>query len=207
MTPEPPPSESDATEFEEWSEFRVIESARSDPQALSFLYRQHYAAIFGYVNRRIGNSHDASDVVAEVFLTMVRYLPRYRWRGAPFRSWLLRLATTQINRWVRRRRWTRLWARVDESHPGGVDSPDARLEQIRQALWKLPIRFQSVLALHYLEEQSIEAIAEILNCRPGTVKSRLSRGREMLRSTLTQREEEPSDERRTIGWFAKSAEV
>jgi RNA polymerase sigma-70 factor, ECF subfamily len=188
----------------------LIESAKSDSQAMSTLYRRHYAPIFGYVHRRIGNAHDASDVVAETFLSMVRYLPRYRWTGAPFRSWLLRLATTQINRWVRRRKWTRFWNPIDETHPASVEpnaARDARIEQLRQALWKLPTRFQDVLALHYLEEHSVESIAEILNCPVGTVKSRLARGRDSLRDALTSKEEKTSDERRAIGWFAKSAEV
>lgn len=190
-------------------EQRLIASARTDSQALSTLYRLHYAAIYGYVYRRIGNSHDASDVVAETFLSMVRYLPRYRWTGAPFRSWLLRLATTQINRWARRRKWTRFWGRIDETQAAvdADDSSSAKLDQLREALWKLATRYQTVLALHYFEEHSLEAIADILNCPVGTVKSRLARGRDALRDVLTQREETTANERRAIGWFAKRAEV
>lgn len=207
--------ENAAYEPVEEDEASLIESARTDSRALSILYRRHYAAIYGYVYRRIGNSHDANDVVAETFLSMVRYLPQFRWTGAPFRAWLLRIATTQINRWARRRNWTRLWSRVDETHPSAVEphaESDARLEQLRQALWKLPTRLQTVLALHYLEEQSLEAIGEILNCPVGTVKSRLARGRDALRAVLIPREEKLSDEQlpneqRAIGLFPQRAEV
>src|SRR5918994_476131 len=52
------------------------------------------------------------DLAAETFLAMVRYLPRFRWTGAPFRAWLYRLATNHVNRWAKRRRG---WA-VEQLH-------------------------------------------------------------------------------------------
>src|SRR4051812_22812144 len=89
-------------------ERQLVARAQRDPEALAVLYRAHYAAIASYVCRRVGDRHEADDLVAEAFLAMVRYLPRYRWSGAPFRAWLYRLATTQVNRWARRqRRWAR----------------------------------------------------------------------------------------------------
>lgn len=191
-------------------EAALIDSARTDPEALSTLYRSHYAAIYGYVYRRIGKESDTGDVVAETFLAMVRYLPRYRWTGAPFRAWLLRLATTQIHRWARKRRWFRFWGRLEEAEPVSTDGSsarDARAERLREALWKLPAHYQSVLALHYFEDQSLEAIAAILECPVGTVKSRLSRGRELLKTALTGAVEETPDERRATSWISQRAEV
>jgi RNA polymerase sigma-70 factor (ECF subfamily) len=66
---------------------------------------------------------------------------------------------------------------------------------MRKALLALPLAIQTVLTLHYFEDLSVDAISEMMGCRPGTVKSRLSRGRELLRQTLTQTEEK-SNERR-----------
>lgn len=189
-------------------EAALIAAARTDPDALSTLYRTHYGAIYGYVYRRLGNANDAGDVVAETFLAMVRHLPRYRWTGVPFRAWLLRLATTQISRWARKRRWFRFWRRVEEAEPVATEVRDsARAEHLREALWTLPVHYQSVLALHYFEDQSLDAIGEILQCPIGTVKSRLSRGRELLKTALTKGEEETTHERRTTSWFAQRAEV
>jgi RNA polymerase sigma-70 factor (ECF subfamily) len=53
-------------------------------------------------------------------------------------------------------------------------------------LLSLPIRLQGALALHYLEELPVVEIARILDCREGTVKSRLARGRDALRRRLQQ---------------------
>lgn len=173
--------------WERLSEQEVIARTKTDPGAVSFLYRSHYKAIHGYVQRRIGNAHDTNDIVAEVFMSMVRYLPRNRWTGAPFRCWLLVLSKTQINRWIRKRRFTRFWGSIEARDPSTnerEEDSDERIEPMRRALLELPLSIQTVLTLHYFEELSVDAIAAMLGCRPGTVKSRLSRGRELLRQRL-----------------------
>lgn len=178
---EPTPREDEAA---------LVARARHDPAALAALYRANYAAIHGYVHRRVGCQADADELVAEAFLAMVRYLPRYRQRGAPFRAWLYRLATTQIGRWARcRRRWAT--ARLEElaaveRRDEAEVSEDA--ERVRTALLVLPERYQAALALHYLEELPVAEVALVLGCRVGTVKSRLSRGREALRRLLEPQE-------------------
>ena len=198
-----------ALKLDELSEREVVILAKQDPLAISYLYRQHYGAIHRYVNRRIGNADDTNDIVAEVFMSMVRYLPRFRWTGAPFRCWLLVLTTTQINRWIRKRRFSNLWRSVesaDQLMANQPDSVDERVEPIRKALLALPLTFQTVLTLHYFEDLSVDTIAEIMNCRPGTVKSRMSRGRELLRRKYTLQEGN-TDEQRTVGIVLDHIEV
>jgi RNA polymerase sigma-70 factor (ECF subfamily) len=197
------------TDFGDLSEQAIVELAKSDPLAMSYLYRQHYASIHRYVNRRIGSVHDTNDIVSEVFMTMVRYLPRFRWTGAPFRCWLLVLTTTQINRWIRKRRFFSLWRSVHVLEPsadGSSDALDPRLEPVRQALIELPLAFQTALTLYYFEDLSVESIAEIMKCRPGTIKSRLSRGRELLRGKMIQTEGE-GDAQRSSRELLKRIEV
>ena len=191
-------------------ERQIVESAKMDPLAVSHLYREHYVAIHRYVQRRVGNLDDTNDIVAEVFMSMVRYLPRFRWTGAPFRCWLLVLCTTQMNRWIRKKRFSNLWRSLESSEQLATRSPDAiddRVEPTRQALLALPLAFQTVLTLHYFENLSVEDIAKMIKTRPGTVKSRLSRGRDLLRKKLTNQEEKYSDERRPIGRSVKRFEV
>ncbi len=214
-----PPNEqpyADEQRYAELDEQSVVALAKHDPQALSFLYRQHYTSIHCYVQRRIGNGHDTNDIVAEVFVAMVRYLPRFRWTGAPFRCWLLALTTSQINRWIRRQRFSRLWrpfvtSEQRVSDPQVVSDPqgvvDERVEPMKHALMGLPLSFQTVLTLYYFEDLSVEAIAQIVKCAPGTVKSRLSRGRELLRQKLTNTQEKHSHERRPIGHVLKKSEI
>jgi RNA polymerase sigma-70 factor (ECF subfamily) len=170
----------------------LIERAKTDREAFAVLYRRHCHPVFAYVYRRTGARHATEDVVSEVFLTALRTLSRYRYRGVPLRYWLLRIATNAVNRWARRQRhWgVRLVAteqiddrRHDPPSTGGETDP----EQARRALLSLPPKYQSVLALHYFEGLALQEIAAIIGCRLGTVKSRLARARDALRVELNQR--------------------
>ena len=95
-------------------EQQLIEAAKREPDALSVLYRRHYPTIFRFVSRRVSTTNDVHDIVSDVFLTMVRMLPRFRWTGAPLQAWLFRIATSQINRWVRKRKLMRFWAPFED---------------------------------------------------------------------------------------------
>ena len=171
------------------SEMALVERAKTDPAAAAELYRKHYSPIAGYIRRRVVDHHQADDLIAEVFLSMVRYLPRFRHRGIPFRSWLYRLATSQVSRWARRqRRWaTRQLEDFPEPADSVASSADTRYadaELVNLVLLTLPQQWQEVLGLFYVEEKSLPEISRILGCPVGTVKSRLSRGRELMRVRL-----------------------
>ncbi len=168
----------------------LIEQAKRDGNALGELYRRHYPTIHRFVHRRVGNRHDADDIVSDVFLAMVKNLHRFRYRGIPFRAWLFRLATTQLSRWARRRR---RWAVQQLSDMSKHEDPQIDhgthldSEMVEIVLLTLPPRLQTVLTLHYLEEMRVKEIAEVMKCSSGTVKSRLSRGRKLMRERLSKK--------------------
>lgn len=165
-------------------ESELIEAAKRDPNAFAQLYRQQYPVIFRYVLRRVGNQLVAEDLVADVFVAMVRYLPKYRVRDVPFHAWLYRLATNRVNRWAR---WQRRKAGKELREfacPRRDQEQRDTAAHVRTALLTLPLPFQTALALHYLEGMSIAEIGRVIDCSLGTVKSRLSRGREMMRIKL-----------------------
>jgi len=179
----------------EWAiaddERELVERAKSDRAAFAALYRRHYRALSSHVLRRTGDVHTTEDLVSDVFLTVLRTLPRYRYRGVPFRFWLLRIATNAVNRWARRQR-RRVLATVPivglevtaapASTDGGVDK-----ERAHRALLSLPPKYQAVLSLHYLEGLALSEVATVIGCRVGTVKSRLARAREALGAALSRR--------------------
>ena len=174
--------------IERGEEERLVERAKVDREARGELYRKHYSAIYRFVHRRIGNPHDADEVVSDVFLAMVKNLNQFQHRGAPFRAWLYRLAITQVSRWARRHRRLAVQQLSDMSkHEDPHDDSRLESEEIETVLSTLPHRFQTVLALHYLAEMSVKEIAEVLNCRSGTVKSRLSRARQLMRERLSKK--------------------
>ena len=161
----------------------LVRRAPDDPEAFAALYRRHYPAIQRYLRRRLGDAHLVEDAVAETFLDALRQIGRYTDRGLPFRSWLYRIASGQAARQLRQAARIAM-AQLDEepAQEGEVQEPGAAVA--RAALLQIAARYQTVLALHYFEEQSIEEIARTLGCREGTVKSRLARGREALRQQL-----------------------
>lgn len=165
-------------------ETALIERAKTEPDALAELYRLHQPRITAYVFRRVGHSQETEDVVANVFMAMVRGLAKYRTGHAPFVTWLYRIATNEINRCIRKRRIRSFFGLYTDVAITSQGTEAA--EQLQVTLSRLPIAYQEVLSLHYLEELSVNEIATILSVSAGTVKSRLSRGRDLLRSKLQQ---------------------
>ena len=182
---------SDDLTLSERDERDLIEKAKRDPEAFAVLYRTHFDAVAGYIHRRVGDAHATDDLVADVFLTAMRSLPRFRYRGIPIRAWFYRLATNSVNRWARRQRY-RKHATLTESQIEDVATYAAPAteridrDRARVALLSLKPKYQTVLALHYLEGLSLEDVATATGWRIGTVKSRLSRARDALRARLSQ---------------------
>lgn len=169
-------------------EATLVDAARHDPEALSKLYRQNHTRIFRYVLRRVGNRALAEDLVADVFVSMVRYLPRYRISAVPFHAWLFRLATNRVNRWARWQRRRAFRELREAPCPRQDQQQQETADHVRTALLTLPMPFQTTVALHYLEDMSLVEISQVLDCSIGTVKSRLARGRDMLRAQLNESE-------------------
>ncbi len=174
-------------------ERELVERAKHDREAFAELYRRHYRLLANYVFRRIGDSHATEDLVSDVFLIVLRALPRYRYRGVPVRYWLLRIATNTVNRWARKRQRRQQAGRTHADLEAGEATatssvPGDRLdERTQRALLSLPPRYQAVLALRYLEGLHTAEVAAVLGCRTGTVKSRLARARNALREKLETR--------------------
>jgi RNA polymerase sigma-70 factor, ECF subfamily len=161
----------------------LIERAKVSSDALAALYRKYQPIITGYVLRRVRNRHDAEDIIANVFLAMVRGLRQYQASQAPFVVWLYRIATNEINWWIRKRR-ARAFLGLASDRPGPDMSPRDDAEVVRVTLAKLPVRYQNVLSLHYLQGLSVQEVASVLHVAVGTVKSRLARGRDLLRDRI-----------------------
>lgn len=171
----------------------LIDRAKRDAEGFSLLYQRYCPLLLNYVHRRTGDVHVTEDLVADVFVIVMRSLPGYRYRGKPFRSWLLRIATNVVNRWARGQR-RRAHVSLQADHVADLQDRSTsgqasneffpRNEYFQRALLSLPPRYQAVLSLYYLEDLSVKETAEVVGCREGTVRSRLARARNALRSTL-----------------------
>jgi RNA polymerase sigma-70 factor (ECF subfamily) len=130
----------------------------------------------------------AEDMAQEAFLRVYRGLKGWR-HDAAFSTWLFAVATN-LYRSELRRIPARIVSIEDvpeqwDSRPidGGLAEQD-RGQAIRSAILALPAKYRETMILFYFHEMDIAATAHSLNLRQGTVKARLSRGREMLRERL-----------------------
>ena len=133
----------------------------------------------------------AEDVVQEAFVKAYRALPRFR-DDAPFRPWLLRIVANEARNHVRRAgRQERLAIRAGSRRPTGewrTPEESAVDEETRRtlalAVSSLSPADREVIALRWFAGLSETEMATALDCRPGTVKSRLSRALERLRAVM-----------------------
>lgn len=134
----------------------------------------------------IGDRAEAEDVVQEAFVRAVAAGSRFTGTANP-EAWL---RATAINlhrsRWRKLRNFSRIKQRLAE--PEDVPGLDDRIDVIA-ALRTLPVEQREVLALHHLADLAVDDIADELGLPAGTVKSRLSRGRDALAQALTTNEE------------------
>ena len=124
------------------------------------------------------------------FLALLFLLPKQFRDENHIKAWLLRVAINRAKD-IRASFWKR--NRVSwEDYMDGLTFEEPEDSHLFEAVMRLPDRYRTVIHLYYYEEYSIREIAGILHSRDGTVKSRLSRGRSLLKSLL--REEWNDDE-------------
>lgn len=174
-------------------ERRLLEAARlGDASAVEALYRDHYNLVYRYVLYRVGSPQAAEDVSSQVFLGMVKGLPRFRWQGKPILAWLYGIAQKQVAMYLRDSRRSR--GHVDLELAGHVpgDSPDpdagleaeARSAQLSAALRMLPESQREVILLRQVLSLSLAETAATLDRSEGAVKQLQVRGLTTLRDIL-----------------------
>ena len=157
-------------------------AARPDTASL---YDLHYGAIANYVYRRTANRDATPDLVAQTFLVAHEKLVSRRSPRLPPLAWLYRIAAHTVSNWVRRQR--RHAGPLTGEPASSTTTLSDEVQRARDALSSLPSSLQEIVSLHYLAGLTVAEVAEVVGCRPGTVKSRLSRARERLGRNLEAR--------------------
>lgn len=182
----------------------LLERCRQgDMQAFDRLLTLHQDAVYRTARRLLGDPEEACDLAQDVLLTAFRKIHQFR-GGAKFSTWLYRITVNLArNRWKTSSRRPRILSldtdgpdNDDDGLSHAMDAPDTSPNPRKQAADRealrvlehevaaLPEVFREVIVLRHVEECSYEEIAEVLEVNLGTVKSRLSRAREILRERL-----------------------
>jgi RNA polymerase sigma-70 factor, ECF subfamily len=155
----------------------------------------HLDAAYNLARWLTHNDHDAQDVVQEALLRAMRYIDGLRGDGA--RAWLLQIVRHTCYSWLKENRpvekvvlddFDDAWHDISApsaDEPPAIAMRKADKAQINAAIARLPVPYREVLVLRELEDLSYADIARIAEIPVGTVMSRLSRARALMRSALT----------------------
>lgn len=163
----------------------VVAAQGGDRSAVETLLRRHQDRLYAVCRRLTGNDADAADACQDALIAIVRALPRYDGRAA-FGTWAYRIATNAaLDELRRRRRRPEPAETVGEGggQAGGTAAVEARLD-VDAALAGLAPEFRAAVVLRDLCDLSYDEIAEVLEIPPGTVRSRIARGRAALAEAL-----------------------
>ena len=168
---------------------------QGDEAAFETLVRLYEKKVYTLCRRMCGNDEDAQEAAQDAFLSLWRSAKSFR-GDASLSTWLYRLATNACIDLLRRnkRGGERVSLDDEETTLELVDAaplPEQALERketqrlIEEGLAALPEDYRAILLLREAEGLSYAEIAEAMHMELGTVKSRISRGRVLLRNYLT----------------------
>jgi RNA polymerase sigma-70 factor (ECF subfamily) len=153
------------------------------------LFLPHLGAAYNLACWLVGKDVDAEDVVQEAYLKAMKGFNTFR--GTNARGWLLTIVRNAAYSWVKKHSNHSNVIPFDEHiHAVTWDerlSPSFhqnRINQLHEALTKLPVEFREILLLRDIEGWSYKQLASALHLRPGTVMSRLNRARQRLREEI-----------------------
>jgi RNA polymerase sigma factor (sigma-70 family) len=163
-----------------------------DLESYDQLVREHQGIAFRTAYVITGSAADAEEVVQDAFIKAYRARGRFR-PGAPFRPWLLAIVANEARnarRSAARRARFELHLAEERPSADAAPSPEAALlareerAQLLAAIDTLGEEQRQAVACRYLLGLSEKETAAVLDCRPGTVKSRLSRALARLEEEL-----------------------
>jgi RNA polymerase sigma-70 factor (ECF subfamily) len=170
-------------------ELLAIRCQLGEPAGFDDLIARWHGPLWAFVRRLTGDDDAAREILQDVWLRVIRGIPRLR-DGSKLRAWLFGIARRTLMDRLRhqyaRTRAVDLDVEVDEipTEPPADEIDD--LDGLERALQQLPLLEREAVTLFYLQELSLNEIAEALKVPVGTVKSRLFRGRRLLRQRMTE---------------------
>lgn len=184
----------------EFNERDMIERAsRGDAAAFNRLMEQHERRMYAVALRMCGNREDAQDCLQEAMLRVYRAIGGFKGQSS-FSTWVYRITMNTCLDELRRkknRQSTSLdslldmgWSPSDDTNAPEKQAMRSELRRnLNRAIQELPEEMRSAVVLRDIQGFSYEEIAHMLEINVGTIKSRISRGREKLREKMKENAE------------------
>jgi RNA polymerase sigma-70 factor (ECF subfamily) len=169
----------------------VMRAIQRDQEAFGELYDRHVVRVYRHLYYMVGNSAEAEDLTAQTFLKAWEAIDRYQIRGAPFVSWLLRIAHNLGVSHLRSKR------DVAQVHEGLIDDKPRRdpewaceqaaeEEMVREAIMRLREEQRQVIILRFIEDLDYREVAEIIGKSVAAIRVIQHRALNALRKQMKQ---------------------
>jgi RNA polymerase sigma-70 factor, ECF subfamily len=160
----------------------------------------HMDLLYNYALRMTNNAQDADDLVQETYLKAFRFWGSYE-QGTNIKAWLFRIMkNSYINRYRKETKEPKtvdydevkeFYSSIRHESSGSDDLQETLFgnlldDDVTRAIASLPADFRTVVILSDIEGLTYEEIAQFVDCPVGTVRSRLHRGRRLLRGQLAE---------------------
>jgi RNA polymerase sigma factor (sigma-70 family) len=180
------------------TDFELLDAWKAgDAEAGNALFERHFEAVCRFFRNKVDEGVD--DLIQRTFLACVESRDRFRGE-ATFRTYLFTVARHELFAQLRRReREQKRFDPLEHSvhdlgpTPTGIVAQHRSQRLLLEALRRIPVDLQVALELYYFEQVRGPDLAEVLGVPEGTVRSRLRRGREILREQLLALSESPAD--------------
>lgn len=172
-------------------EQRLVQQAKSEPEAFGELYEYYFPKIYSYVSYRVMKKEHTEDIVSLTFTKALEKLGYYSYRGLPFSAWLFRIAHNNIVDYYRRDSSGRLIEFEQIAEPATPRDMTERIVEknedyvlLRSLLAELPAESQNLLAMKFGSGLSNREIARTLGMPEGTVGSKIFRALKVLKNLM-----------------------
>ena len=164
----------------------LIRARNGDADAFTQFVLRWQERLRAHAERLTGHPTAADDVLQETWIAVLKGLGGLSDVEA-FRAWIYRIVSRKAADWIRRRQRRRRLGRrfAAEAAPSFADEePSDRIESLDDAVKRLSPPLRHAVLLHYVEEFTVEEVADVLRIPVGTVKSRLHNARKQLRALI-----------------------
>lgn len=161
-----------------------MEKRRQTVEDTEKIIEQYSDMVYRLAFSRVGTRQDADDVYQEVFYRYLRKHPSFK-SEEHRKAWLLRVTINCSNTFL-----TSSWRKRQTEFPEDMPFKEPKQQDLYVVLQQLPEKYRVVIHLFYYEELSVEEIGKILNRKPSTVRTQLTRAREMLRRIIKEEDYE-----------------
>jgi len=158
----------EAVDAHEEDERTLVERAiRRDQEAFGALYDRHVVRVYRHVYYMVGNAAEAEDLTAQAFLQAWEAIERYQIRGAPFVSWLMRIAHNLGVSHLRSRKPSSelpegLIDHSRDGNPEDVLQRELESERVREAILRLRDEHRQVIILRFVQDLDYREVAAIV---------------------------------------------